>query len=81
MQLDVRGEVCPYPMMKAREAMQRLPEGELLEVLTDHAPSLETIPWVANQLGFAWRIIERGGGSWSILIARASEVLEKALPR
>jgi|DewCreStandDraft_1066081.scaffolds.fasta_scaffold00306_9 tRNA 2-thiouridine synthesizing protein A len=79
MKLDVRGEVCPYPMMKALEAMRQLPEGELLEVLTDHPPSLETIPPLANQLGFAWKIVERGGGQWAILIAREAQVIEQAL--
>jgi len=79
MKLDVRGEVCPYPMMKALEAMRQLPEGELLEVLTDHPPSLETIPPLANQPGFAWQIVERGGGQWALLIAREAQVIEQAL--
>ena len=38
--LDVRGEICPYPMMKASEALKRLPAGDVLEVLSDHAPAL-----------------------------------------
>ncbi len=79
MKLDVRGEVCPYPMKKAWEAMQQLSEGELLEVLTDHAPSLETIPPLAKQMGYSWRVVERGGGQWAILIARAPETIEQAV--
>ena len=44
-QLDVRGEICPYPMMKAVQALKRLkPDEAGLEVITDHAPALETIP-------------------------------------
>jgi len=65
-------------MMKAFEAMQRLSQGELLEVLTDHAPSLETIPSLAKQMGYVWRIVERGGGQWSIFIARTLEPIENA---
>ena len=43
--LDVRGEICPYPMMRTVTALKKLKEeDEGLEVVTDHAPALETIP-------------------------------------
>ena len=51
-QLDVRGEICPYPMMKASEALKKLSGGESLQVLTDHAPALSTIPWEAAKHGY-----------------------------
>ena len=47
MKIDVRGEICPYPMMKTSEALKKLEGDETLEVLTDHAPALGTIPWEA----------------------------------
>src|SRR5260370_30824903 len=59
-QLDVRGEICPYPMMKASDALKKLPHGESLQVLTDHAPALSTIPWEAAKHGFR-ASIERVG--------------------
>jgi TusA-related sulfurtransferase len=40
MKLDVRGAICPYPVKKIVEALDRLPAGEALEILTDHPPSL-----------------------------------------
>ncbi|MBI2935674.1 MAG: sulfurtransferase TusA family protein, partial [Chloroflexi bacterium] len=58
MKLDVRGEICPYPMMEAVKAMKKLKGDEALEVLTDHAPCLETIPPEAIKLGFDYEIIE-----------------------
>lgn len=73
MQLDVRGEICPYPMMKAVEAMKRLPKGEILEVITDHAPALETIPTQAARLGFQWEIKETGSPEWTIILRRAGQ--------
>ena len=40
-QLDVRGEICPYPMMKTVQALKKLgPNDQGLEVITDHAPAL-----------------------------------------
>ncbi|MFQ5858054.1 MAG: sulfurtransferase TusA family protein [Anaerolineae bacterium] len=68
MELDVRGEICPYPMMKAVEALKKLPDGEILEVITDHAPALETIPTQAVRLGYDATIEETGSPEWRITL-------------
>ena len=47
MKLDVRGEICPYPMLKTEHALKTLPPGETLEVITDHPPALVTFPLFA----------------------------------
>jgi tRNA 2-thiouridine synthesizing protein A len=71
-QLDVRGEICPYPMMKASEQLKKLPNGETLEVLTDHAPALSTIPWEAAKLGYRANIERVGSPEWRITLVPAS---------
>ncbi|SVB13849.1 uncharacterized protein METZ01_LOCUS166703, partial [marine metagenome] len=38
MELDVRGEICPYPMLKAVEAMKKLKGTDTVTLFTDHAP-------------------------------------------
>ncbi|MBV9582202.1 MAG: sulfurtransferase TusA family protein [Chloroflexi bacterium] len=68
-QLDVRGEICPYPMMKAAEALKKLPSGESLQVLTDHAPALSTIPWEAAKHGYRASIERVGTPEWLITLA------------
>lgn len=73
MQLDVRGEICPYPMTKAEQAMKALTDGDTLEVLTDHTPALTTIPWQARKLGFEWQIDEVGAAEWRIILRRKSD--------
>jgi tRNA 2-thiouridine synthesizing protein A len=71
--LDVRGEVCPYPMMKAVEAMKRQKgEGEIV-VITDHAPCLETIPPQAGRFGYAFEIEETGSPEWTITLTPEGE--------
>ena len=70
MKIDVRGEICPYPAKKTLEAMERLPAGEALEVLTDHPPSLEMIRIIAGRRGFTMRVEEAGSGEWRIILAR-----------
>ncbi|HSM58825.1 MAG TPA: sulfurtransferase TusA family protein [Candidatus Sulfomarinibacteraceae bacterium] len=73
-QLDVRGEICPYPMMKTVQALKKLnAEAEGLQVVTDHAPALETIPTQAVRLGFQTQIEETGSPEWLITITRAAQ--------
>lgn len=70
-ELDVRGEICPYPMMRTVTALKKLSADELaLEVVTDHAPALETIPTQAARLGFATAVEEVGGSEWRITLTR-----------
>ena len=72
--LDVRGEICPYPMMKAVQALKKLGAGdEGLEVITDHAPALETIPTQAARLGYSADIQETGSPEWRITLTRIGE--------
>lgn len=68
MKLDVRGEVCPYPMLRAVEAMKKLKGREEVVVITDHAPCLETIPPQAPRLGYAYSVEETGSPEWTITL-------------
>ena len=77
MEIDVRGEICPYPMMKASEALKRLPAGERLEVLTDHAPALTTIPWEAAKHGYQAKIERVGSPEWRITLEPAAQKLSQ----
>ncbi len=68
MKIDVRGEICPYPLKKTLEALDRLAPGEELEVLTDHPPSLEMIRITASQRGYAMRVEDAGPAEWRIIL-------------
>ena len=69
--LDVRGEICPYPMMRTVSALKKLSMDEsTLEVVTDHPPALETIPTQAARLGFRTDVEETGASEWRITITR-----------
>lgn len=70
-QLDVRGEICPYPMMKTVQALKKLKSDATgLEVITDHAPALETIPTQAARLGYSANIEETGSPEWKITLVK-----------
>ncbi len=76
MELDVRGEVCPYPMMKAVEAMKKLNGSEDIVVITDHAPCLETIPPQAPRHGYEVRIEQTGTPEWRITLSPKAAAVE-----
>lgn len=71
-QLDLRGEICPYPMIKTAEALKQLkPEDERLEVIIDHPPALQTIPTQAARLGFFMQVEEFGSSEWRLILTRS----------
>ncbi|MFB6273939.1 MAG: sulfurtransferase TusA family protein [Salinibacter sp.] len=69
--LDVRGEICPYPVMKTREAMDELEPGEQLEVWLDYPLALEEIPNWAEDAGHEVLAVEETGNSeWRIRLRK-----------
>lgn len=78
MRLDVRGEICPYPMMRTVEALNKLAPGEVLEVLTDHPPALSTIPWEAAKRGFTVEVETLGPGEWRLTLRPAAGSVDPA---
>ena len=69
MKIDVRGEICPYPLKRTLEALERLAPGETLEVLSDHPPSLEMIRIMASQRGYTTRVEDAGPAEWRIILS------------
>ncbi len=72
MELDVRGEICPYPMLKTVEFLKQHPGIAALTVLTDHSPALATIPWEAAKLGYEAEIETVGPAEWRIRLRKAA---------
>lgn len=68
MKLDVRGEVCHYPILKTVEAMKKFKAREEVVVITDHAPCLETIPAQAPRLGYTYSVAETGAPEWTLTL-------------
>ncbi|MBI2862215.1 MAG: sulfurtransferase TusA family protein [Chloroflexi bacterium] len=69
--LDARGEICPYPMMKATEAIEHAQEGDVIEVLTDHPPALITIPNAAVKLGWDVAIQRVASAEWKLVLTKS----------
>ena len=69
--LDVRGEICPYPMLRTTEELDKKQPGILaLDILTDHAPALSTIPPQALKRGYDVEIDEVRSGEWMVHLVK-----------
>ena len=71
--LDLRGEICPYPMLKTNEELDSNKDLNILEVMTDHSPALSTIPPQALKRGFEVEINEINNSEWKITLTKEIE--------
>ncbi|WP_255171291.1 sulfurtransferase TusA family protein [Natrononativus amylolyticus] len=66
---DMTGEVCPYPQVEAKKAMQGLEAGDVLVQETDHVPSTENVPKAVSELADA-KVWKSGDGRYRIFLSR-----------
>jgi len=65
--VDVCGEVCPMPVLRTKQALERLSPGQILEVVVDYPPSRENVQRFATSQGH--RVLEvREEGERAIIV-------------
>ncbi len=68
--LDTRGLLCPYPFIRAKEALETLPSGHTIEVLTDsEATATSSIPVLCEQKRYRFRS-EQDGENWRLVVLK-----------
>jgi len=69
--LDLSGEACPLPLIKARRAMDKMESGDILEVIITDEESKVNITMAAKELGMKIaKIGTNKDGKWHILIRK-----------
>jgi len=69
--LDLRGYVCPYPQILTLQALRRLSDGDLLEVIVDNPASCENVPAAVRRDGHEVLGVEKiGVGVWRIRVVK-----------
>ncbi|PAF53914.1 SirA-like protein [Helicobacter sp. 13S00482-2] len=68
--LELQGETCPYPAIATINALEKLKKGEVLEVLSDCAQSINNIPMDAKNHGYEVLQIHQEGCTISFLIRK-----------
>ena len=68
--LDTRGLLCPYPFIKAKQALEAAPRGSAIEILTDsEATAISSIPVLCEQNGYRLTS-ERDGENWRLVVEK-----------
>jgi TusA-related sulfurtransferase len=82
--IDLREQVCPFTWVKARVALGRVKEGEILEVLLRDGEPRENVPRSAEEDGH--RVVrlepapEEGAGTWRAWLQRGAAAEERTWP-
>jgi tRNA 2-thiouridine synthesizing protein A len=69
--IDVKGQICPYPIIATRAALKELGLGQVLEVITDNPPTaLETLPQFCESKGYGFERLEPTPGVWRCYVRK-----------
>ena len=44
LEINIKGEVCPYTFVKSFLALEEMEVGQVLRVIVDHLPAVENVP-------------------------------------
>lgn len=70
--LETVGQVCPFPLVEAKKAMDTLPVGDKLKIDFDCTQATEAIPEWAAENGYPVTHFDRvGDASWTITVQKA----------
>ncbi len=72
--INIKGEVCPYTLVKAKLAMEQIEVGQVLEVLLDWPEAVENIPKAMLNYGHTVLKVEKiNTTDWIIQIRKEVE--------
>ncbi len=71
--VDCVGLYCPVPVMQAKEEIDQLEEGELMEVIADDPASAEDIPRWAKRAGHQLVKMEQNKEEYHYFILKGSK--------
>lgn len=78
--LDLRRYACPLTYVKTRIALERLAEGDLLEVWLADGEPVESVPRSAAEEGHRVVAVEAlsggAGGGWRVLLRKGAAAAE-----
>jgi tRNA 2-thiouridine synthesizing protein A len=69
-QVDVRGETCPVPLVEVRKALRKASPGDIIQVVGTHPSSKKEIPMAVEALRMKLVSVEGTDTDWKIVIQR-----------
>lgn len=72
-EIDLRGEICPYPMTETRKKMEELSQGDRLVVLVDYPLAVDNVPrWAENAGHTVVEVVKTDSSEWKIVLEKAA---------
>lgn len=68
--LDVRGECCPYPLIRTKKQVDQLQRGEVLKVIADDPVAPQNIGAWAKKSGNKLLMVEQDGKTFNIYVEK-----------
>jgi TusA-related sulfurtransferase len=67
--LDLRGEVCPYPLQETKREVQEMPCGTEVEVMVDCPPAVKNLSkWAENAGHSVLEAMDLGPAEWMVVL-------------
>jgi tRNA 2-thiouridine synthesizing protein A len=70
-ELDVRGEACPYPLIRTKQQVDKLQKGQVLKVLANDPVAPQNIDSWAKKSGNELLEVEDIRGDYSIFVRKS----------
>lgn len=72
--LDIRGEVCPYTLVKSKLGIESIELGQTMEIILDYPEAADSIPKAMLNYGHSVLKIEKiNSKEWVILVRKEVE--------
>lgn len=69
--IEIKGVICPYTVMEARDALKTMESGQVLDILSDYKPAAtESIPNFCKKKGYPNQVVDNGDGTYRVLIQK-----------
>ncbi len=73
-EMDLKGEVCPYTFVKSKLALEEMELGQVLRVVVDHIPATENVPRsLENEGQEILRVAPLNSEDWEIVIRKLQD--------
>lgn len=69
--VDVRGEICPGPLIATQNAIKNAKSGQHIEVLTDFQPAVMMVTTVAIKEGWDIQVERVKPTEWRLLLTKS----------
>lgn len=70
--LDVTGYVCPHPQLYTKKALEKMKEGEVLDVVFDNPSSSESVSAMCESAGHDVLDRQAGDGKFTFVIRKSA---------